>query len=114
MRKIKKKLRTRISEDPQMRVCIYWNDNAPNHDCDGRIEWEHAFIYAGKQINEEWAIVGCCTAHNRSDRMVKEYNQFIALQKAKKLGCWEEILRKYPRTNWNQLFYYLTRKYGKD
>jgi hypothetical protein len=77
-----------------------------------RITFEHAFIYAGKQINEQWAIVPCCQAHNSGEAMVKDWNRFISLKRAKELNIWEEIKQKYPKKNWEQLFLYLNKKYG--
>lgn len=106
------KLRIEIAKDAFMKRCIYNAENAPNHNCDGRIEWEHAFIYK-KQIQERWAILPCCESHNRGAGMVKSYNQYRALLRAKELGVWDKIKEKYPRFNWDQQFLYLSKKYEK-
>jgi len=105
MRLIPKKLREEIARDPFMRRCIYERDDAPNHNCQGRITWEHAFIYKN-QINEKWAIVPCCENHNSGPAMVKSFNQFVALNRASK-----EDLAKYPKVDWIQLKKYLTKKH---
>lgn len=103
MRPIPKKIRNRLSDDPFMATCIH-----NNADCKGRVEWEHAFIYAGRQINEEWAIVPCCTYHHRGDGLDKNYNQYRALQRAT-----DEDLAKYLRVNWDLLKQFLKHKYGE-
>ncbi len=46
------------------------------------IEWEHAIIFAGKQLNEEWAIVPICYYSHRGGGLVKEINVWIALNRA--------------------------------
>ena len=70
-------------------------------ECDGRIEFHHVWIYAGKQIQEVWAIVGACSHHHeavRSDPRVKREFERVSLQLAS-----IETLNKYPRKNWYQL-----------
>ena len=106
MRLIPKKMREEIAQDPFMRCCIYERDDAPNQNCQGRITFEHAFIYAGRQINEKWAIVPCCENHNSGPAMVKSFNKFVALNRAS-----EEDLAKYPKVDWVQLKKYLTQQY---
>ena len=111
MRSIPIKLRNALADDIDMKSCIYESLDAPNHNCSGRIEFEHAWTYAGRQINEIWAIVGCCTAHNRSKAMDKNYNRYRAILKAKRLGLWGEVKAKYPKVDWDQQFVYLSSKY---
>lgn len=91
----------------------YWNDNpatkceCQNKDCGGRLTKEHCFIYAGKQVQELWAIIDLCWNHHLGNFLVKEINQLISLRKAT-----EEDLAKYPRKNWSQMRKYLEKKYG--
>ena len=113
MRPMPLKLRVELAKDPFMALCIYRDEKAPNHGCSGRITWEHAFLNAGKQINEAWAIVPCCLNHNSGSSMVKSYNQYRSMLRAKELGVWDKIKAKYPRTDWEQQFKYLSKKYGK-
>ena len=49
MRKISPKVKQELLEREQ--VCARSNEC-----CDGRITWEHALTYAGKQIDEAWAM----------------------------------------------------------
>lgn len=105
---VPRKVREQIASDPFMAICIYESPDAPNNDCSGRIEWEHACLYAGKRINEPWAIVPCCTSHNRGQGIVKEYNRYRALLRANL----SDLARRYPKHNWQQEFNYLKGKYG--
>lgn len=114
MRPIPNKIKKQLEVDVSMYICAYRRLDAPNHYCGGKIEWEHAWMYSGKQINEVWAIIGCCTAHNRSVVMDKAYNRYIALLKAKELEVWEEIKVKYPKIDWDQEFNYLSNKYEQN
>lgn len=101
------KVRAEIEADPFMAFCIYEDDNAPNHYCSGRVEWEHACLYNGKRINEPWAIVPCCTSHNRGNGLVKDYNRYRALIRADL----DDITRRYPKHDWKQQLKYLKSKY---
>ena len=103
------KVKAEIASDPFMAICVYESQDAPNHDCSGRIEWEHAILYAGKRLNEPWAIIPCCTSHNRGQGIVKEYNRYRALLRADL----DDISKRYPRHDWKQEFKYLQGKYGE-
>lgn len=108
MRPIPPKLREEIAEDPFMAFCIY-EKIGQGDKCDGRIEWEHVFCYAGKQINEAWSILPVCTYHHRGGGLNKEYHQFVALNRADI----DDLEKRMPRKNWRQLKKYLNNKYEK-
>jgi hypothetical protein len=57
MHPIPPKLRKQLSIDPYCRTCA-----RANIDCAGRITWEHAILYAGRQVQECWAIIPLCDA----------------------------------------------------
>lgn len=86
MRKIPKKLRDTLAADPYYSVCA--RKGLHGHTCAGRITWEHAIIYAGKQVNERWAIIPLCEkAHNVGmwqdcGDFNKRINEWIALSRA--------------------------------
>lgn len=65
-------------------------------DCKGRITWEHAWIYAGRQINEKWAIIPLCVFHHLGLGLNKKMNQALSLERAT-----EEDLSKYPKKDWD-------------
>ncbi len=66
------------------RVCMRLEEG----NCSGRLTKEHAIIYAGKQLQEEWAILDICEYHhgvnNFQDRgnLKKEKHIWIALNRA--------------------------------
>lgn len=109
MRKIPKSLLKRILNDKYYKKCIRHSEGT----CNGRITLEHAFIYAGKQINEIWAIVPVCAFHHCVDQyqdcgdLDKHLNQYYALSRAT-----DKDLEEYPRTNWRQLMIFFESKYG--
>ena len=103
MHPIPSKIRAELSKDTKMRICIH-----NNTDCLGRVEWEHAWIYGGKQIQEVWAIVPVCTYHHRGAGLDKDFNQYCSLKKATQTD-----LQKYDRFDWEQKKKYLEKKYGK-
>lgn len=61
---------------------------ADEGNCDGRITWEHAIIYAGKQLNETWAILGICEYHHKVGKhqndghLDKAKHEWLALRQA--------------------------------
>ena len=100
-----------MANDNSMLICIY-----NNKDCSRRVEWEHAWNYAGKQIQEEWAIIPCCTYHHRGNGLDKDFNRYKSLIKAFSLSDRGliDIIKKYPRKNWLQEWVYLRNKYEKN
>ncbi len=102
-------IRAELEKSADMSVCVH-----NNCDCSGRIEWEHALEYARKQIQEVWAIIGCCYEHHRGGKLNKEFNRYCALKKAIKMyGSLDPVIKKYPKRNWLQEWTYLNNKYGK-
>ena len=97
MNKIPPKLKAQIAKDPFYKKCIHAHCSMTSP-CSGRITWEHAWLYAGRQIQEKWAIVPCCEKHNIGVSGIdKLYNQYRALLRAT-----PQELKKYPKKNWQQ------------
>ena len=86
-----------------------------DHQCQGRLTWEHAILHAGKRVNETWAIVRLCAWAHEVDEwqdgggMNKAINRWIALGR---ITDWEAVESKYPRTSWRQDLRYLDTLYG--
>lgn len=97
MRKISKKVRAEVEQRPQ--ICA-----RENHECSGRITWEHALTFAGRQIDEAWNIVLLCEYHHAVNThqdggdLNKQENQRLALNQAT-----DEELAQYPKANFIQL-----------
>lgn len=94
MRPIPEKLKREMAADPFYKVCARAKDGG----CQGRITWEHAFIYAGRQVNERWAIIPLCWHHHLGEGLDKNVNKRISLARAT-----DEDLAKYPRAPWAQI-----------
>lgn len=92
MNRIPPALRARLAEDPYMKACAR---HSP--DCRGRVTWEHALTYAGKQVQEAWAIVPLCEWHHLGAGLNKQINIRLALSRAT-----PEQLLKYERADWIQ------------
>lgn len=87
MNNVPQNLRTQWTREDlrgQKRICL----RADEGNCQGRITMEHAIIYAGKQLQEEWSILPICEFHhgvnNFQDRgnLNKEKHVWIALNRA--------------------------------
>lgn len=86
MNNLPPKLRRELAKDPEYKVCA--RRGLHGHECAGRITFEHALIYAGKQIQSRWAIIPLCEKAHNCGRwqdcgdMNKNINQWIALHRA--------------------------------
>jgi hypothetical protein len=79
-----------------------------DHICSGRSTMEHAWIYAGKQIPDKWAIIRSCWWAHLGSGLNKRINEWISLRHAT-----EADLKKYPNKNWEQIRKHLNNLYGK-
>ena|SRR3990167_1382995 len=96
------KLKKHWQENPAIR-CERWQEG----NCSGRLTKEHCFIYAGKQIQEDWAIIDLCWFHHLGEGMNKQINEFISIMRAT-----PKDFEKFPRKDWLQRKKYLVKKYG--
>lgn len=87
MNNVPQKLRNKWRKEDWLgiqRECM----RADEGNCAGRITKEHAIIYAGKQLQEEWAILDICVYHHEVDEyqdgggMNKEKHIWLALCRA--------------------------------
>ena len=108
MRKISPKVKEELAKEKN--ICARSMDK----NCAGRITWEHTLIYAGKQIDEVWAIIHLCEYHhavnNYQDRgeLNKERNVWIALNRAT-----DKDLEKYSKSiDYKRMKVNLNNKYG--
>lgn len=114
MRPIPNKMKQEMLQSDEYKYCMR-NMVFHDHICQGRITLEHAFIYAGKQINEKWAIIPICAwAHDVDEwqgagNLDKHKNEFIALSRAT-----SEDLKKYPKCDWQKKINFLNKKYEKE
>ncbi len=113
MRKIPEKLRNEMAADPYYKVCARWR-HLKDHVCMANprtgqlIEWEHALIFAGKQINEVWAIVPICWWAHSGPGLKKQINVWLALNRAKD----EELLEYSKAINYTRERDRLNATYG--
>jgi len=113
MRPIPQKLKQEIINDQFYKICI----REKTHNCGGRITWEHAIIFAGKQINEKWAILPVCERHHGvnsyQDRgeLDKRYHEYVALGRLFSLPIEEKQIQRerYQKAwkRWQTQFLYL-------
>jgi hypothetical protein len=107
MRPIPISMREELAEDPRMKQCAVYEYQDVFGTCDGRIEWDHVWIYAGKQINEPWAIVGLCHHHHYAKNGNRKLK--LVIEKLSLMLTTSEDLAKYPRKDWEQI-----KQYGID
>lgn len=81
-------LRKECAADPAYRTCMR-NAALHDHECQPDplqpwklLEWEHALIFAAKQIQEKYAVISSCWWAHRGAGLVKEINVWIALNRA--------------------------------
>ena len=99
MRKISDKVNRVWESDPFNKMCVYRyrTDATP---CAGRITREHALIYAGKQMDEPYAIIPVCAKHHGVDEYQgrgvedKRYHEFVAITRGL------PDIERYGRRDW--------------
>ena len=80
MKPIPLNLRNELANNSFYKQCCIPEDGL----CEGRVEWHHALIYAGSQVNEKWCILPLCQFHHRNinTRMIKEQVNWLMLNRA--------------------------------
>lgn len=108
MRKISPQVKEELLQEKN--ICARHNDG----NCAGRITFEHALIYGGKQIDETWAILHLCEFHHAvgiyqdGGDLNKEKNVWIALNRATE----QELIKYSKAVNYLQLRERLNKIYG--
>lgn len=82
-------MREKLDRDPFMWGCIV---SCP--ECSPRIEWHHALTYAGKRINEPWAILPLCSRHHQEQAKYRT-EQLKAMKE--RITFFGADLSKYPK-----------------
>lgn len=83
---IKLSNRKDMALDPFYKKCSL--EGRQGHECGGKITWEHTLIYAGKKLQDPWAIIPLCerghAVNNYQDAgtMKKELNVWVSLNRA--------------------------------
>jgi hypothetical protein len=88
-------MREALDQDPFMHRCIMDIYGG----CSSRIEWNHAFTYAGRRRNELWAIIPMCSTHHRREAV---YRPQIAATMRRRLAHFEledDARAKYPKAD---------------
>ena len=101
MRPISPAVKKELLADPRMKSCALAPLQGLYEPCHGRVQFHHVWIYAGRQIDEPWAIQPACVHHHKlveSQRAVK-----MAFETASLLLAGEADLLKYPRRDWGQV-----------
>jgi hypothetical protein len=86
------KLRKELSEDSEYKKCF-----RAGSECAGRITWEHALTYAGRQIQKRFAIIPLCVFHHLGEGLDKRWNVDCAMSRAT-----EEDKKEFPILPWKR------------
>ena len=105
---MKSSLKEKLGLDPKMKICAICKASP--------VQWHHVWIYAGKQIQEEWAILPACLKHHNEATPHKNGYKPEIREKFEYLSLFyglELAQRDYPKTDWQQKFDYLESKYER-
>lgn len=112
MNNIPPRLRKQLAADPFYKKCA--REGLHGHECGGRITWEHAIMFAGKQVQERFAILPICAKGHEVDSyqdggdLDKEVHLWLALSRAT-----DDELRAISRTiDYRQKLNRLNVQYG--
>lgn len=87
MNNIPPALKKYILTDPYYKKCCLEDEECQYESGHRQIEWHHAIIYAGKQLQKKWAIVPVCSGfhHKYADRSdIKERIVRVCVMRATK------------------------------
>ena len=99
MRPIPPALRGLLEQDPRMKRCAVAGKGFGA--CEGRIEWDHSWVYAGQQINEDWAIIGVCHKHHAAKNGNPKLNNEV--KRVSLRLATDDDLAMYPKKPWGRL-----------
>lgn len=94
---IPKAIRDVLNDDPFMRDCILQFDLS-EHPCDGRIEWQHFFVYGGKRQSELYGILPLCHYHHIHQAEIIPQQEAAMIERIKHFKAVEEFRTKYPKS----------------
>lgn len=88
-------MREMLEEDPFMQTCLMEGDGL----CEGKIEWQHAMTYAGKRINELYAILPLCHAHHVRQAEFRPIQEYWIRERIYRMNAEASFKEKYPRSD---------------
>ncbi len=93
MRPLGKKVKVDLEKDEFMKKCCYCGNQKS-------IEFNHALIYGGRQMDEAYAITPLCSDCHRGDngtikKEIRDYCTLLAITRGL-----PKILKKYPKRDW--------------
>lgn len=87
-------IREELSNDSYMNEC-----DVANGMCEGKLEWHHAFTYAGKRVNELWSIIPLCHHHHLHEGKIRWVIENRLRDRIKHFHAEKEFAQKYPKSN---------------
>ena len=78
MRPIPLEMREALAEERFMKKCCLYE---VGYECEGRVEWHHNLIFAGRQVNEKWAILPLCHWHHNRINQYKKKCDWVMLNR---------------------------------
>lgn len=102
-----------MDQDPFYKTCALFGQH--NHSCEGRITMDHAIEYAGKQLQQLWAILPVCSHGHGVDLFQddattsKELREWVCLNRA----TTEELANISKATDYIRRRTYLNGIYGE-
>jgi hypothetical protein len=93
--KIPEDMRDELSDDPFMQVCILAHLNLG---CEGKIEWQDAFTYAGKRQNVIWGILPMCHVHHLRESKYRQEQEGAMRLRIDHFRAEEQVAILYPKS----------------
>ena len=87
-------IREELMDDAFMTLCAL-----DGFECEGRIQWHHAFTYAGKRVNEVWALIPLCEWHHSHESQWKQSINALIVERIHHFAAEASFKEKYPRSN---------------
>lgn len=89
---IPKEMRDQLAEDKYMSRCLIGGQ------CEGRIQWHHSLTYAGRRVNELYAIHPMCEKHHREEARYRDRIEKATRKRIFHFKAADDFKAKYPRS----------------
>jgi hypothetical protein len=91
--RIPEDMREQLAADPFMQRCIF-----NGYECEGALQWNHAFTYGGKRQNILWGILPMCKHHHDKEAQFRYSINGVMRNRIIHFNATDDFKDKYPKS----------------
>lgn len=82
-----------LERDPWMKTCLLADET-----CEGRLNWQHSFTYAGRRISELYFLLPLCESHHRRQASFRREQEDAIRERITHFKAESDFREKYSRS----------------